>query len=98
MITLMRPDIQARCYQEIHDALGEDGLANYAERSKTPFIEAMLLEVHRFFHIVPVSGPRRVLKSCELGGYLIPKNTTVLIGLRSVHMDKTFWGDPEEFR
>lgn len=98
MITMMRPEIQERCFREIHEALGTNGIPNYAERSKMPFVEAMLFEVHRFFHIVPISGPRRVLKSCELGGYTIPRNTTVLIGLRSIHMDVDFWKDPENFR
>lgn len=98
MITLMRPDLQAKCQQEIQNVLGVDGNPEYADRSKMPFIEAMLLEVQRFFHIVPISGPRRVLKTCELDGYTIPKNTTILIGLRTVHMDTEFWKDPEEFR
>lgn len=98
MITLMRPDLQEKCQKEIHNALGVDGTPDYTSRTKMPFVEAMLLEVQRFFHIVPISGPRRVLKTCELNGYTIPKNTTVLIGLRSVHMDEEFWKDPEVFR
>lgn len=98
MITLMRPELQVKSQKEIQDVLGVDGTPNYAERSKFPFVEAMLLEVQRFFHIVPISGPRRVLKTCDLHGYTIPKNTTVLIGLRSVHMDSEFWKDPEVFR
>lgn len=98
MITLMRPDLQKRCHEEIQNVLGSEGVMAYADRSKMPFVEAMLLEVQRFFHIVPLSGPRRVLRECSLGGYTIPKDTTVLIGLRSVHMDDKFWKDPESFR
>lgn len=98
MITLMRPDLAEKCQQEIYSVLGDNGVPNYVERSKMPFVEALLLEVQRFFHIVPISGPRRVLKTCELGGFTIPKDTTVLIGLRSVHMDPDFWLDPEVFR
>jgi cytochrome P450 len=98
MITLMRPELQEKVYKEIFSVLGTDGVPNYAERAQMPFVEALLLEVQRFFHIVPLSGPRRVLRNCELGGFSIPKNTTVLIGLRSVHMDVDFWKDPFEFR
>lgn len=98
MITMMRPELQERIHEEIFGVLGSNGKPDYAERSKMPFVQATLLEVQRFFHIVPLSGPRRVLKACELGGYSIPKNTTVLIGLRSVHMDAEFWKDPEVFR
>lgn len=98
MITLMRPDLQEKCQEEIQHVLGVNETPNYASRSKMPFVEATLLEVQRFFNVVPISGPRRVLKTCELHGYTIPKNTTVLIGLRSVHMDSEFWKDPEVFR
>lgn len=98
MITMMRPDLQEKCQKEIHAVLGADGSPNYAERSKLPFVEAMLLEVQRYFHIVAISGPRRALKTCELDGFTIPKNTTILIGLRSVNMDVDFWKDPEVFR
>lgn len=98
MITLIRPDLQEKVHNEIFSVLGTDGIPNYAERSQLPYVEALLLEVQRYFHIVPISGPRRVLKTCELGGFTIPQNTTVLIGLRSVHMDADFWKDPQEFR
>jgi cytochrome P450 len=98
MMTLMRPDLQEKLHEEIFDVLGAKGIPNYADRERMPFVEAFLLEIQRFFHIVPISGPRRVLKTCELGGFTIPKNTTVLIGLRSVHMDAEFWENPHEFR
>lgn len=98
MITLMKPDLQEKCYREIFDVLGVDGDPSYADRASMPFVEATLLEVQRFFHIAPLSGPRRVLQACKLGGYDIPENATVLIGLRSVLMDEQFWVDPEVFR
>lgn len=99
MMMVIYPDIQEKCYNEIKTAMGER-LPNYVERDRQsmPYVEAFLFEVQRFFHIVPISGPRRVLKECELGCYTLPKNTTVLIGLGSVHTDKKFWGDPETFR
>lgn len=99
MMMLIRQDIQNRCHKEIESVLaGNEFTVNYSEKSKMPYIEAVLLEVQRFFHIVPISGPRRALKATTLGGFDIPRNTTILIGLRTVHMDKSFWRDPEVFR
>lgn len=98
MMTTIRPELQEKCFKEIYEALGADGVPSYIDRAKMPFVEAMLLEVQRFFHIAPISGPRRVTKTCELNGHTIPKNTTVLIGLRSVHMDIEYWKDPDVFR
>lgn len=59
---------------------------------------AVLHETQRFFNIVPLNGPRRVMRDTELDGYLLPKNTVILVSLFSVHMDPEIWTDPEEFR
>lgn len=59
---------------------------------------AVIHEIQRYFNIVPLTGPRRVVRDTELEGYTIPKNTIVLISLYSVHMDPKIWGDPQEFR
>jgi cytochrome P450 len=98
MMMLVRPDIQATIHQEIDQALDNSQLPMYSDKVKLPYTEAVLLEVQRFFHIVPISGPRRATCTTTLGDYQIPKNTTVLISLRSVHMDPDYWGDPEVFR
>lgn len=39
-----------------------------------------------------------MLQTTTLGGFTIPKNTTVLIGLHSVQKDKSYWDDPDVFR
>lgn len=97
MMMVVKPEIQRSIHREI-DANLTGSTINFTERHKIPYVEAVLLEVQRFFHIVPLSGPRRTLNDTSLGGYYIPKNTTVLMSLHSVHMDKEFWKDPEEFR
>lgn len=41
-----------------------------------PYVEAVLMEVKRFCHVTPVSGPRRVLRDTKLDNYTIPKVIT----------------------
>lgn len=94
MMLILRPDIKERVFQELRDHTNPTSKI----RPQLPLAEAYLMEIQRFFHIVPVSGPRRVTKTTTLGDYVIPKNATVLMGLRTIHMDKEFWGDPEIFR
>lgn len=98
MMMIVRPDIQERVHKDIDAILGDAELATLNDKSQLSYIEAVLMEVARFFHIVPISGPRRALKQTKLGGYTIPKNTTILIGLRTVQMDREYWTDPEVFR
>jgi len=48
--------------------------------------------------VIPITGPRRALEKMELLNYTLPKDTTVLINVWSVHHDKDHWGDPDVFR
>ncbi|KAJ8970473.1 hypothetical protein NQ317_017739 [Molorchus minor] len=61
-----------------------------------PYIEAVLLEVQRYCTIVPISGPRRVLRDTVLEGYTIPKkvNTlaTAVFNFLALRGDVAAWG------
>lgn len=98
MMLVLRPDIQEKIFHDIQKSIGIEKLPNISDKINLPYTEAFLLEIQRFFHIVPVSGPRRALRETTLGGYRIPKNTTILMGLRTVHMDEEHWIDPKIFR
>ncbi|XP_067644720.1 probable cytochrome P450 305a1 isoform X2 [Eurosta solidaginis] len=99
MMLSLQPEVQARVYEEITlNSTKHKIEANLCNREHFPYTNAFIMEVQRYFSITPVTGPRRALWNTTLAGYCIPKNTTILIGLHSVHMDKAHWGDPECFR
>ena len=60
-------------------------------------MEAVLLEVMRFRHVLPIIGPRRVMHDTVLGEYVLPKDTTILISLYSVHNSSKYWKNSESF-
>lgn len=100
MMLALRKDVQEKVYKEIQSMLNEnpDVCPHLSSRLCYPYTDAFIMEVQRFFHITPITGPRRALWDTSLGGYKIPKNTTILIGLRSVLMDKEHWIDPQCFK
>jgi len=63
-----------------------------------PFTEAILTECQRLWLVTPVIGPRRVLSDTTLGGYTIPKNTTVLINIYSNNINPEYFPDPTSFK
>ncbi|KAL3275504.1 hypothetical protein HHI36_020264 [Cryptolaemus montrouzieri] len=98
MMMILRPDIQQKVQSSLDNAFDRNEPIEYCERHRVPYVEAVLLEVLRFFLITPIIGPRRALHETELGGYRIPKNTTILISIASIHKDTSYWKDPEIFK
>ncbi|XP_054289480.1 probable cytochrome P450 305a1 [Macrosteles quadrilineatus] len=94
---IQNQDVQERVYSEIKSSLGERTIPSLEDRARLPYVEAVLAESQRFLHVVPVAGPRRVLKDTVLGKYHIPKDTIVLLSLQSIHHDEITWEEPMEF-
>ncbi|CAG9864107.1 unnamed protein product [Phyllotreta striolata] len=97
LMMILYPEVQEKVRKCLEATFGDSEI-NYSDRKKVPYVEAVLCEVERYCHVTPICGPRRVLRDTKLEDYVIPKNTTVLISLYSVHHDKTYWKDPEKFR
>lgn len=52
----------------------------------------------RLANITATTLPHRAITDSNLLGFEIKKDYTLLPNLKSVHMDKEHWGDPEVFR
>lgn len=98
MSMALYPSIQEKCHNVIDAALGCAQLPSLSDKSKLSYIEAVIFETQRYYNITSVTGPRRVLRETMLDGYVLPKNTTVLMGIETVHMDVDYWHDPYTFR
>ncbi|XP_014242399.1 probable cytochrome P450 305a1 [Cimex lectularius] len=91
------PHIQQKVHDEIDLVLEKRNPVLFSDKSKLPYVEAVLLESQRFSHIIPIIGPRRVLSTTTLGGYSIPKDTTILLNLVPMLKDPKNWKDPNNF-
>lgn len=65
--------------------------------AKMPYTEAVLHEVLRFCNIVPLGIFHATSEDAVVRGYSIPKGTTVITNLYSVHFDEKYWKDPDMF-
>ncbi|WP_193196642.1 cytochrome P450 [Nostoc sp. MG11] len=61
------------------------------------YLEQVLKEVLRVIPPVVRSGDRKVLESCEFGGYLIPKGWNVFYQIQETHQDSNVYTEPERF-
>jgi len=92
------PEIQEKVQKELDDVIGRERMPSYADKSRLPYTEAVVLEIHRYASIVALSIPHSPKFDTKLFGFNIPKGTTVLENIWAVHHDPKLWGDPEIFR
>ncbi|KAG5310534.1 CP305 protein, partial [Acromyrmex insinuator] len=91
-------DVQRKVYEEINNVIGSHRFPKLEDKIKMPFTEATITECQRLFNVIPIIGPRRVLKDTILGNYKISKNTTVLLNMYSNNINPDFFPDPISFR
>lgn len=91
------PSIQERVHKEIDSVLLNGRTPTLDDKQRMPFVEAVLHEVLRFCNIVPLGIFRATSQDALVSGYTIPKGTTVITNLYSVHFDEKYWGDPGVF-
>ncbi|XP_054013369.1 methyl farnesoate epoxidase-like isoform X1 [Hylaeus anthracinus] len=95
---VVHQDVQRKLQQEIDSVIPPDRLPDLSDMPKLPYARAVMTETQRRWTVIPVIGPRRVLQKTRLENYRIPKDSTVLINLNSVHMDPDIFPDPEKFQ
>ncbi|KAE8077546.1 hypothetical protein FH972_016103 [Carpinus fangiana] len=92
------PDVQAKIYAEICQVLGEGVKeVNEEDLHKFTYLKAVILEVLRIHPPNTALIPHAVTEDVELGGYTIPKGTTVNIMMALIGRDPTNWDNPLEF-
>ncbi|KAI4892532.1 hypothetical protein NFI96_024702 [Prochilodus magdalenae] len=94
---IKHPDIQDKVQEEIDRVIGQTRQPSMDDRPNLPYTEAVIHEVLRKGDIVPLNGPRLAVKDTTLGGYFIPKGTTLMPILHSVLFDESEWEKPNVF-
>jgi cytochrome P450 family 2 subfamily U polypeptide 1 len=78
LIMLNYPDVQTRIQNEIDSVIGRGRAPCLKDRSEMPYTEAVMLEVNRFFSILPIT-PNRCMEDVVFRGYTIPKGCMVRV-------------------
>ncbi|XP_041862607.1 cytochrome P450 2J4-like [Melanotaenia boesemani] len=94
---IKHPDIQEKVHAEIDRVIGQTRQPSMADRPNMPYTDAVIHEVQRMGNIVPLNGPRMAANDTTLGGYFIPKGTSIIPMLTSVLFDKNEWETPDTF-
>ncbi|XP_035997292.1 cytochrome P450 2J6 [Fundulus heteroclitus] len=91
------PHVQEKVHAEIDTVIGQSRLPSMADRPNLSYTDAVIHEIQRMGNIVPLNGMRVAAKDTTLGGYFIPKGTSLMPMLTSVLFDQTEWETPDTF-
>ncbi|CAE1174216.1 Cytochrome P450 2J1,Cytochrome P450 2J2,Cytochrome P450 2D17,Cytochrome P450 2D10,Cytochrome P450 2C54,Vitamin D 25-hydroxylase,Cytochrome P450 2K1,Cytochrome P450 2D1,Cytochrome P450 2B11,Cytochrome P450 2K4,Cytochrome P450 2A12,Cytochrome P450 2J6,Cytochrome P450 2D16,Cytochrome P450 2F2,Cytochrome P450 2D4,Steroid 17-alpha-hydroxylase/17,20 lyase,Cytochrome P450 2A13 [Acanthosepion pharaonis] len=91
------PKIQHQCREEIQKLTGFSRMVTMADKNELPFVNATILEVQRIGAVAAVGGPHVAEEDITLGGFDLPKGTTVQFMIGAVQNDPRYWDNPEKF-
>ncbi|XP_061194480.1 steroid 17-alpha-hydroxylase/17,20 lyase-like [Saccostrea echinata] len=90
------PEIQIKCQEEIDRVVGS-GHPSMKDRNNLDYTEACLFETMRLGSVAGLGVPHMTMCDSQVGGYDIPKGTTVFINHWALHHDPKFFKEPEKF-
>jgi cytochrome P450 len=89
------PEVEAKLHQEI-DAVLDGRLPTADDVSRLRYTEMVFAESMRLYPPAWTMG-RRVLVDYDVGGYVVPANSIVLVSQWVMHHDPRFYADPFKF-
>ncbi|NXO05328.1 CP2C1 protein, partial [Rhinopomastus cyanomelas] len=96
LVLSRHPHIRAKVQEEIDVVVGSDRAPCMEDKLRMPYTNAVIHELQRFHRSRNENFPRMTTQNVKFRGYIIPKGTTVIPELSSVHMDPTKWKNPKE--
>ncbi|KAJ9131524.1 hypothetical protein P3X46_035179 [Hevea brasiliensis] len=95
---IRHPRVLAKVQQELDSVIGRERLVTESDLAQLTYLQAIVKETFRLHPATPLSLPRIAANSCEINGYHIPKNSTLLVNIWAIARDPTIWADPLKFK
>ncbi|KFK39341.1 hypothetical protein AALP_AA3G231600 [Arabis alpina] len=91
------PNVLQRLREEIDSVVGKTRLIQETDLPNLPYLRAVVKEGLRLHPPGPLL-PREFQQGCKIGGFDIPKKTTLIVNAYVVMRDPDYWEDPNEFK
>lgn len=92
------PEFIPKAQKELDSVIGNDRLPTYDDYEDLPYIRAVVNETLRWRPVAVLGGtPHASTEDFEYKGMLIPKGSTIIGNLWSIHLNEKDFPDPDHF-
>lgn len=84
---LNHPEVLEKAKAEIDSQFGQEKLIDEPDVSKLHYLQSIILETLRLYPAAPLMIPHVPSSDCTVAGYNVPRGTTVLVNVWSIHKD-----------
>ncbi|XP_040988694.1 flavonoid 3'-monooxygenase CYP75B137-like isoform X2 [Juglans microcarpa x Juglans regia] len=95
---LKHPEIMRKVTEELTEIVGLDNLVEESHLPKLHYLEAVIKEAFRLHPPGPFLLLRTPSESSIIGGYLVPKGSSIFLNVWSIQRNPKYWDNPLEFK
>nr|GMC91325.1 cytochrome P450 CYP736A12-like [Ipomoea batatas] len=94
---LKHPEVMRKVKEELESQVGLDRMVEEKDLEQLKYLEIVIKESLRLHPVVPLLLPHASIEDCDVGGFHVPKNSTVTVNVWAIGRDPSAWSDPEKF-
>ncbi|PAN35749.1 hypothetical protein PAHAL_6G231300 [Panicum hallii] len=95
---LRNPSTMAKVRAELDGAFGSKETVEEPDAASLPYLQAVVKEAMRLHPVAPILLPHLAAEDgVEVGGYTVPKGSTVIFNAWAIMRDPGVWERPDEF-
>eukprot|EP00253_Pinus_taeda_P020753 PITA_20753 len=96
---LRHPHVMKTLQEEIECVVGKDRKVNESDVASMKYLHCVVKETLRLYPPVAIAIPHESVETVTVGGYYIPKKTTLIANLWAIGRDPNVWGlDASEYK
>ncbi|KAG6678338.1 hypothetical protein I3842_14G075800 [Carya illinoinensis] len=95
---LKHPEIMKKVTEELTEIVGLDNLVEESHLPKLHYLEAVIKETFRLHPPGPFLLVRTPSESSIIGGYHVPKDSSIFLNAWAIQRDPKYWDNPLEFK
>uniref|UniRef100_A0A0C9QPG7 TSA: Wollemia nobilis Ref_Wollemi_Transcript_14830_1974 transcribed RNA sequence n=1 Tax=Wollemia nobilis TaxID=56998 RepID=A0A0C9QPG7_9CONI len=92
------PQKMERVRGELDEVVGCNRRVEESDLEHLLYIRAVVKEIFRLHPTAPLLLPHKAQSSCEVAGFLIPKNSQVIANVWAIGRDPAIWKEPSTFK